>query len=100
MIQSLANRAGQMKPGAKIISASGLPGPGFEDVTGFVAPSSWSERSKWKVQEVAQSGNGASFLVSNSKGKRVGEDRSTSCSLADTEDDEAAMLDTRSTSFR
>lgn len=48
----LARAARRMKPGSKIISHGGLPGPGFEDNDSFNGPTNWAKDTRWKIQSV------------------------------------------------
>lgn len=96
MMEKIAKHARFMKPGAKVISSNGLTGASFRDVNRFSAPTSYSDRSTWKIQEVVREHDGASLAATGEeKGKPLGRDPSKSCTLSDSED-AAAMLESSS----
>jgi SAM-dependent methyltransferase len=98
MLDRVAKHAEFMKPGTKIITTAGLKGPYFKDVANFVAPTSWSEKSRWKIQEVTRQNSSASLAVADQdKGKPLGTDPASRCSLSDPED-APSMLEGRGTS--
>jgi len=100
MLDRIAKHAEFMKPGAKIISSTGLQGASFKDVSTFSAPTSWSEKTKWKIQEVANHDGSVSLAATGQdRGKPVGQDPAKSCSLSNVEGS-ASMLDERNSSFR
>merc|ERR1719183_2374649 len=55
LLEGIAKIARRMKPGSKVISARGLPGPGFENKGAFAGPASWDGNgfsSQWMLQTV------------------------------------------------
>lgn len=100
MMQGIASLAERMKPGTKIITANGLPGASFKHLSSVVAPSTWSEHSRWTVQEVTK--NGASLLATGRKiaaSTTDAADSAAKCSLSDRVL-ETSMLDERGRALR
>lgn len=50
--ESLARAARRLKPGARVVSYGGLPGPGLRRVMRFKGPTSWANFTEWTIQEV------------------------------------------------
>lgn len=71
--EGLASIAGRMKPGAKVVSFAGLPGPAFSaQKETFVGPTTWSPSTKWTIQTVDSSGAGTRHRVAGSPGNAPG----------------------------
>lgn len=54
MLAALGRAAGRLRPGALVVSAQGLPGPGLRDVARWTGPTTWSPTSAWTIQRVVR----------------------------------------------